>query len=108
MTLTPTIDETSYHGNLMDALPVYGQPVLRGSSQPWLSDAGADAPCGLPLPAGGLAPRGRHLLADRPGGSGSRREGDVLLARLSSEQGSQADVGIVFVAAARSVSECGA
>ena len=39
MTLTPTNDETSYHGNLMDALPVYGQPVLRGGSQLWLSDA---------------------------------------------------------------------
>ena len=38
MTLTPTNDETSYHGNLMDALPVYGQPVLRGGSQLWLSD----------------------------------------------------------------------
>jgi len=38
MTLTPTNDETSYHGNLMDALSVFGQPVLRGGSLLWLSD----------------------------------------------------------------------
>ena len=73
---SPSLAEESLHR----------QPVLRGGGGQRAADVGADGQRRQPLLSRGHKAEGRHLLADRPRGTRSRRQGDVLPGGLSPRQ----------------------